>query len=76
MQLLSIDNDYLKIKEQPKIMEICEKADILFSDKIKKINQNEWTQVRGLIITPTKIYNIHNNKCKRAIEIKDLEGIS
>lgn len=76
MQTLTIDNDFLKVKDQPKIMEICEKAEILFSDKIKKINQNEWTQDRQLVITPTKIFNIHNKKCKRAIEIKDLEGIS
>jgi hypothetical protein len=76
MQTLSIDNDFLKIKEQPKIMQICEDAEIIFSDKIKKINQNEWTQDRALVITPSKIFNIHNKKCKRAIEIKDLEGIS
>jgi len=76
MEILSIDNDFLKIKEKPQIMQICEEAEIVFSDKIKKINQNDWTQDRALVITPSKIYNIHVKKCKRAIEIKDLEGIS
>lgn len=40
---------------------------ILFSDKIKKINQNEWTQDRLLVITSEKIFNINKNKIKRAI---------
>ena len=76
MKVLSIDHDYLKFRDQKKIQEVVENGKILFSDKIKKINQNEWTQDRQLVITPTKIFNIHNKKAKRAIMIKDLEGIS
>jgi hypothetical protein len=29
-----------------------------------------------LVITPSQIFNIHKKKIKRAINIKDLEGIS
>ena len=49
---------------------------MVFSEKLKKINQNEWTQERDLVITPTRIFNVHKRKIKRAIEIADLEGVS
>ena len=76
MQLLAVDNDHLKVGNDSKVQAICENEAIVFSDKIKKINQNEWTQDRELVITPTKIFNVHKKKMKRAINIKDLEGIS
>lgn len=49
---------------------------ILFSDKVKKINQNEWSQDRILVITKTKIFNIHKSKVKRSMGIEKLSGIS
>lgn len=76
MQLLSIDNDHLKIASDQKALTVCDNGPIVFSDKIKKINQNEWTQDRELVITNDKIFNIHKKKCKREINIKDMEGIS
>jgi len=48
----------------------------LFSDKVKKINQNDWNQERILVITKSRIFNIHKAKVKRAIEIESLDGIS
>jgi len=33
-------------------------ANVLYSDKIKKINQNNWTQERIFAITANKIFNI------------------
>ena len=49
---------------------------IMFSEKIKKINQNQWTQERLFVITDEKIYNIHKNNIKRSMNIQDLGGIS
>ena len=49
---------------------------MLFSDKMKKINQNDWTQERIIVITTSKIFNIHKNKIKRKMEINLLDGIS
>lgn len=49
---------------------------LVFSDKVKKINMNEWTQERTLCITEGKIFNINKNKIKREILIKNLSGIS
>jgi hypothetical protein len=43
MKLLSIDNDFLKINSNKIVKEICDNETIIFSEKIKKINQNEWT---------------------------------
>jgi hypothetical protein len=49
---------------------------LLFSDKVKKINMFNWTQERILVITNEKIYNIKKTKAKRKIRIADLGGIS
>jgi hypothetical protein len=74
--ILSQDHDYLKISEQPKIIALLGNEPVIFSDKMKKINMNDWTQERIIIITPNKIYNIHKNKVKREMQIKLLFGVS
>ena len=51
-------------------------APILFSDKVKKINQNNWTQDRILVITADKLYNVKGKKVQREIAIKNIGGIS
>ena len=43
---------------------------------MKKINQNEWTQERQVVITDNKIFNIHKLKIKREMDINLLEGFS
>lgn len=48
----------------------------MFSDKLKKINQNDWTQERIIVITSHKIFNIHKNKVKRAMDISHVEGFA
>lgn len=48
----------------------------MFSDKVKKTNQNEWTQERILVLTTDKILNVHKNKSKREMVINRLKGIS
>jgi hypothetical protein len=49
---------------------------LLFSDKVKKINLYGWNQERILVISSEKIYNIKKNKVKRKIEIAALGGVS
>lgn len=49
---------------------------VIFSDKVGKINQSEWTQKRVLVITSTNIFNLDGKKVKRVIPIKLLGGFS
>ena len=49
---------------------------VLFSDKIKKINQNNWTQTRTLVITPEALYNLKDKKSQRDIDLSKIGGIS
>jgi hypothetical protein len=49
---------------------------LLFSDKVKKINMFGWTQERIILITNEKVYNIKKQKTKRKIRISDLGGLS
>lgn len=49
---------------------------MIFSDKVSKINQNNWNQSRTLVITQDKIFNFDNEKSKREMFIKKLDGIS
>ena len=57
-------------------MALLEGNAVVFSDKVKKTNQNEWTQDRVLVITKHKIFNIHKAKSKRDMDISKLSGIS
>lgn len=49
---------------------------LVFSDQISKINQNNWTQSRTLVITQDKIFNIDKEKSKREMMIVHLDGVS
>ena len=46
------------------------------SDQLSKINQNNWTQSRTLVITEDKLFNIDGSKSKREMLIVDLDGVS
>ena len=46
------------------------------SEQLSKINQNNWTQTRTLVITEDKIFNIDNQKSKREMLIVNLDGVS
>ena len=48
----------------------------MFSEKLKKINQDGWKQDRILVITNTKILNIKQNEVKRGFTIAKLRGLS
>ena len=49
---------------------------ILISDKVQKINQYEWAQGRGLLITNLNVHNLKKEDIKRSINLKDIAGVS
>ena len=70
------NHDYSKLANQEKVVKLLEDQKILFSDKIKKINQNGWSQDRTLCITNEKVFNIHKTESKRDFKISLLTGLS
>ena len=49
---------------------------ILISDKVTKINQYEWGQSRGLLITNQHVHNLKKEDIKRSINLRDIVGVS
>lgn len=49
---------------------------LLFSDKVKKINMFGWNQERILAVTTEHIYNLKKGKPKRKIPVNLLGGVS
>lgn len=49
---------------------------ILLSDLVTKINEYEWGQQRGFLITSEKIHNLSKTEIKRSILLKDLLGVT
>lgn len=49
---------------------------MLISDKVTKINQYEWGQQRGLLITNLNVHNLKKDDIKRSIPFKDIVGLS
>ena len=49
---------------------------MLISDKVTKINQYEWGQQRGLLITNLNVHNLKKDDIKRSIPLKDIVGLS
>ena len=52
-----IKGDYLNLKIDSNLNKIIGNEEILFTDKIKKINKFGFTQERNIIITSQAIYN-------------------
>lgn len=51
--------DYLNFKELKEIKKILGKENLLFSDKIVKLDKYNMTKERVIIITNSKIYNLN-----------------
>ena len=49
---------------------------ILVSDKVQKINQYEWAQGRGLLITNKNVHNLKKEDIKRSINLGEIAGVS
>jgi propanediol utilization protein len=43
---------------------------------VTKINQYEWGQQRGLLITSKHVHNMKKEDIKRSIPLKDILGVS
>jgi len=76
MKILTIDNDTLQLTKQPAIIKLLNNEPILYSGKIKKINENQWIQERVFIVTAENIFNVHKSKVKRQIPFKTIKGLS
>ena len=69
--------DFLKYSKDYKITNnITRDEEILFSDKIKKINKKGWNQDRNIILTDKAIYNLKKTQLKRRIDYKTIIGIT
>ena len=69
--------DFLKFSKDYKITNnITRDEEILFSDKVKKINKKGWNQDRNLILTDKAIYNLKKTALKRRIDYKIIIGIT
>ena len=55
---------------------ITREEEILFSDKIMKINKHGWKQERNILITDKAIYNLRKLSLKRRIDFKTIIGIT
>lgn len=49
---------------------------ILISDKVMKVNQYEWAQARGLLITNKHVHNLKKEDIKRSIALTEIVGVS
>jgi serine/threonine protein kinase len=69
--------DFLNFAKDYKIKSnITRDEDILFSDKVKKINKHGWQQDRNIILTDKGIYNLKKTQLKRRIDYKTIIGIT
>ena len=57
------NRDYLNIKNEKDLSSIIGDEELLFSDKVIKINRYSLSQERNIIITNKAIYNL-KKKCK------------
>ena len=64
-QIIQENNDFKGVNQKAKIVSLFGGQPLVFSDSISKINQNNWTQSRTLVITQDKIFNIDKEKSKR-----------
>lgn len=74
MQILNQNHDYLGLNKDQKTIQAINGEKVIFSDRVGKINQSEWTQKRVLAITENNIHNLDGKKVKRTIAINKLGG--
>ena len=69
--------DFLNYAKDYKIKNnITRDEEILFSDKVIKINKKGWNQDRHIILTDKAIYNLKKTSLKRRIDYKTIIGIT
>jgi uncharacterized protein (DUF1330 family) len=68
--------DAKQVGKKPKVVQLFGGRQLIRSDQLSKINQNNWTQSRTFVITEDKIFNIVNTTSKREMAIASLDGLS
>ena len=68
--------DAKQVSKKPKVVQLFGGRQLIMSEQLSKINQNNWTQSRTFVITEDKIFNIDNTKSKREMLIASLDGLS
>ena len=77
MEVNKSQYDFLSLAKDYSIKtNITRDEEILFSDKIRKVNKDGWTQNRTILLTDKAIYNLKKNKLKRRIDYKIIKGIT
>ena len=69
-----IKRDYLNFANESSLSNIIKDEELLFTDKINKINRFGFTQERNIIITDKAIYNL-KKKGKVIIQIFNIYSI-
>lgn len=67
--------DFIDYRKDP-LIQTAESEMVIFADKVKKINQYEWTQERTLLITSDAIYNIHKKEMRRRVNLNNVSGVT
>ena len=77
METKQSEYDFLHYAKDYKIKNnITREEEILFSDKVKKINKKGWSQDRNIILTDKAIYNLKKTTLKRRIDYNTIIGIT
>eukprot|EP00475_Leptophrys_vorax_P044587 TRINITY_DN899_c0_g1_i1.p1 TRINITY_DN899_c0_g1~~TRINITY_DN899_c0_g1_i1.p1 ORF type:complete len:559 (+),score=156.00 TRINITY_DN899_c0_g1_i1:97-1677(+) len=78
------DNDQLRLAASPAVTKMLAKngaaaETVIFSAKVIKVNKRDKQQTRALLVTDAAVYNLdaaNYGKCKRRIEIKNIDSIT
>jgi len=68
-------HDFIDYRKEP-IIQTAESEMVIFADKVKKINQYEWTQERTILITSDALYNINKKDLRRRVNIDKISGVT
>lgn len=69
-------HDFIDYQADPHLMAHINNEKFLFADKLKKINQYEWSQERTLVITSDALYNISKKEMRRRVNLDKISGLT
>jgi len=71
-----MENDFLNFSKEPEVLAAINSEEILYSNKILKMNSILFKKERNLIITESAIYTFQNKKLKKTLEYKDIKALT
>lgn len=74
--MTSTSQDYLEFDTDKEIRKEIKSEQLLYSDKIIKINRYNMSQDRQIVITNKALYNFKKKSLKRRIELTQIRGVS